>query len=438
MPVAAFDVPMGEEDRTPLSGHPRTDRFAGIAADVLAPHPAESLSSAEFLAELAEGGIGYAPELSGTESAFRLRDGRLVLGVGTPELQRDHVKPRVTLAPHVLAAIAQGLQAEAKRQGSPDWARTAPHHIDEIRLLTDGSGGVVPVAYVVFDVTADGEGLGGSVGLLGRNGQVVGVLCDLWCGDDEGPRKDPDVSERVIDGAEAADRGTPAESSDGVISFAVDELREMAGGILKFERGELDARTGFDAFGFDSISLVTLSKQIRERFGIDLTPAVFFDRNTFDSLGRHLFTEHEGPLRAAYERSLPPDPAGEPAPSPGSRTRGETTGAADETTGAAGETTGAPDVVPSRPAAPRSRRTRRCRWPSSAPRASSPARPIWTRTGRTWPRGPTASRPSPSTGTTRPTRESRRRPSFRTMRPSSTTWTRSTPPSSASCRARPS
>ncbi|MFJ7193998.1 MULTISPECIES: SDR family NAD(P)-dependent oxidoreductase [unclassified Streptomyces] len=337
--VAAFDVPAGEENRTPPSGHPRTDAFARIAADVLAPDRAEPLSPAEFLAQLAEGGIGYAPELSGTEAAFRLRDGRLVLKVGTPELQRDHVKPHVTLAPHVLAAVAQGLQSEAKRQGSPDWARTVPHRIDEIRLFTDGSGGAVPVAYVVFDVTADAEGLGGSVGLLDRNGRVLGVLCDMWCGDDEGPRKDPGMSERAVDGAEAADRGTPGEDGDGVISFAVDELRRMASGILKFELGELDSRTGFDAFGFDSISLVTLSKQVRERFGIDLTPAVFFDRNTFDSLGRHLFTEHEGLLRAAYERSLPPDPAGEPAPSPGGRSRGERAGTAEGTTGS-------PDVVP--------------------------------------------------------------------------------------------
>ncbi|MEV5203142.1 SDR family NAD(P)-dependent oxidoreductase [Streptomyces sp. NPDC053720] len=346
MPVAAFDVPTGEEDRTPLAGHPRADRFAGIAAGVLAPDRAKPRSPAEFLAELAEGGIGYAPELSGTKSAFRLPDGRLVLKVGTPELQRDHVKPRVTLAPHVLAAIAQGLQAEAKRQGSPDWARTAPHRIDEIRLLTDGSGGGVLVAYVVFDVTAVGEGLGGSVGLLDRNGQVVGVLCDLWCGDDEGPREDRGVSERAVDGAEAADRGTPGEDGAGVIAFAVDELREMAGGILKFDAGELDARTGFDAFGFDSISLITLSQQVRERFGADLTPAVFFDRNTFDSLGRHLFTEHEGPLRAAYQRSLPSDPAGEPGPGPGNRSGGEPAGTAEETTGA-------PDVgpaVPQRPA----------------------------------------------------------------------------------------
>ncbi|MFB6877490.1 SDR family NAD(P)-dependent oxidoreductase [Streptomyces sp. NPDC056323] len=339
MPVAAFDVPTGEQDRTPPSGDPRTDCFAGIADDVLAPDRAELLSPAEFLAELAEGGIGYAPELSGTESAFRLRDGRLVLEVGTPELQRDHVKPHVTLAAHVLVAIAQGLQAEAKRQGSPDWARTAPHRIDEIGLFTDGSGGGVPVAYVVFDVTADGEGLGGSVGLLDRNGQVVGVLSDMWCGDDEVPRKDAGVSERAVDGAEAADRGTPGEDGDGFLSFAVDELREMAGGILKFELAELDARTGFDAFGFDSISLIALSKQVSERFGIDLAPAVFFDRNTFDSLGRHLLTEHEGPLCAAYERSLPPDPAGGPAPSPGGRPRGETTGAT-------GEGTGAPDAAP--------------------------------------------------------------------------------------------
>ncbi|MCX4966615.1 SDR family NAD(P)-dependent oxidoreductase [Streptomyces sp. NBC_00654] len=308
--VAAFDVTAGDEDRTPPSGGFRAKAFTGIPVADLTAGPVEPRTRAEFLAELAEGGLGYTPELNGTESAHRLPDGRLVLKVTTPELQRDHVKPNVTLAPHVLAAVAQGIQYEAKRAGFPNWARTAPHRIDEIRLLAEGSAAGEPVAHVVLDVTADNEGLGGSVTLLDRNGEVTAVLRDMWCGDDEGPRKEEGVSADAVDATEGTDSRTPQEDSDGIISFAVDELRDMASGILKFELAELDPRTGFDAFGFDSISLVSLSKRVRERLGIDLTPAVFFDRNTFDSLGRHLAAEYEGPLRVAYERSLPPAPAG--------------------------------------------------------------------------------------------------------------------------------
>ncbi|MEV6074719.1 SDR family NAD(P)-dependent oxidoreductase [Streptomyces sp. NPDC052069] len=313
-PVAAFDVRVGDDDRMSSPGRPRTEPFTGVPVGALTSGPADPLSRTEFLAELAEGGLGYTPELNGTESAHRMRDGRLVLKITAPELQRDHVKPNVTLAPHVLAAVAQGLQYEAKRTGSPHWARTAPHRIDEIRLFAGASGTGEPVAYAVFDVTADGEGIGGSVGLLDRHGEVLAVLSDMWCGDDEAPRKDSGVSARAVDRAEGADKERPGEGSDGIVSFAVDELREMAGGILKFEVGELDPRTGFDAFGFDSISLITLSRQVGERFGIDLTPAVFFDRNTFDSLGRHLVTEYASPLRTAYERSLPADRAQEPVP----------------------------------------------------------------------------------------------------------------------------
>ncbi|MER5985193.1 SDR family NAD(P)-dependent oxidoreductase [Streptomyces sp. NPDC001787] len=341
VPVAAFDVTAGDEDRTPPSGRFRAKAFTGIAPADLTAGPLEPRTRAEFLAELAEGGLGYTPELNGTESAHRLPDGRLVLGVTTPELQRDHVKPNVTLAPHVLAAVAQGIQYEAKRAGLPHWARTAPHRIDEIRLLAEGSAAGEPVAHVVLDVTADGEGLGGSVSLLDRHGEVTAVLRDMWCGDDEGPRKEEAVGSGAVDATEATDSRTPHQDSDGIISFAVDELRDMASGILKFELAELDPLTGFDAFGFDSISLVSLSKRVRERLGIDLTPAVFFDRNTFDSLGRHLAAEYEGPLRVAYERSLPQAPAGHRA----------APGHSDPVHDGTAETTGAVrETVPHRPA----------------------------------------------------------------------------------------
>ncbi|MFJ2132669.1 SDR family NAD(P)-dependent oxidoreductase [Streptomyces sp. NPDC087845] len=320
--VAEFDVRAGGAAGAPSAHSSPAEPFAGFPAGAPATGAAAPLSRAEFLMELAEGALGYTPELSGTEKAYRLADGRLVLEVGPPELRRDHVGPNVTLAPHTLAAVAQGLQFEAKRTGSPHWARTAPRRIDEIRLFADGSGAAEAVKYVVFDLTAEPDGLGGRVGLLDRNGGVVAVLSDLWCGDGEAPRTGPDVRARASDGA--AGTGTETEETaeaagevcGDLASYAADELRDMASGILKFDAGELDARTGFDAFGFDSISLVALAGQVRDRLGIDLTPAVFFDLNTFDSLGRHLAAEYEEPLRSAYERSRPAAPPEEPGPAP--------------------------------------------------------------------------------------------------------------------------
>ncbi|WP_143669868.1 SDR family NAD(P)-dependent oxidoreductase, partial [Streptomyces sp. rh195] len=308
--VAEFGLPADGGGGTRPSGHPDAGPFVGLLPGALAPDLAEPLSPAAFLAELAEGGVGYAPELGGVEEVFRLRDGRLALRIGTPELQHDRVKPRVTLAPEVLQAVAQGLQFEAKRTGDPRWARSAPHRIDEIRIFADGADGRVPVAYAVFDVTGSGEGIGGSVGLLDRNGDVVGVLAGLWCGDDEGPREDPEVTARTSGTTAAGAGGGSGEANDGtpgetgrLLAFAVDELRGLASGILKFDPDELDARTGFDAFGFDSISLVALASQASERLGVELTPAIFFDRNTFASLGEHLVAEHAATLHTAYEQS---------------------------------------------------------------------------------------------------------------------------------------
>ncbi|SCD34281.1 polyketide synthase PksL, partial [Streptomyces sp. OspMP-M43] len=369
--VAEFALRADGGGGTRPTGHPHAGPFVGLLPGALAPDLAEPLSPAVFLAELAGGGVGYAPELAGVEEVFRLRDGRLVLRLGTPELQHDRVKPRVTLAPHVLQAVAQGLRFEAKRTGDPRWARSAPHRIDEVRIFADGADGRVPVAYAVFDVTASGEGIGGSVGLLDRNGGVVGVLAGLWCGDDEGPREDPEVTARTSGATTAgarggngqADDGTPGETGEAgrLLAFAVDELRGLASGILKFDPGELDARTGFDAFGFDSISLVALASQASERLGVELTPAVFFDRSTLASLGEHLVAEHAATLRTAYEQSTG-TPARADAPAAAVRTSGTSAGTP--------RTSGAP-----RPHAPETgHRTRResAGAPDAAPRPADP------------------------------------------------------------------
>lgn len=267
------------------------------------------------------------------------------------------------------------------------------------------------MAYAVFDVTGSGEGIGGSVGLLDRNGDVVGVLAGLWCGDDEGPREDPEVTARTSGTTAAGAGGGSGEANDGtpgetgrLLAFAVDELRGLASGILKFDPDELDARTGFDAFGFDSISLVALASQASERLGVELTPAIFFDRNTFASLGEHLVAEHAATLHTAYEQSTG-TPARADTPARAARpseTSARTPGASGAPAGTPGPPrprgrpprtpgTGTAGGRPGSPTPPHARRARTApsRSPSSERAAVSPAPPTWTRTGPIWRPGPT-------------------------------------------------
>ncbi|MEU0843707.1 SDR family NAD(P)-dependent oxidoreductase [Streptomyces sp. NPDC005962] len=311
-----------------------------------------TLDRPEALAELAEGGLDYEPMLCGIDSAAWLRDGRLVLVVTAPELQRDHTKPGVTLAPHVLAALDQGAHLVAKCAGMPHWERQTWLHTADVRLHT----GAPDVAYAVLDLAAEAEAeagaLTGSVTLLGPGGEVAVELTGVRYGDHDTPARDvpqQDVPRR--DTPRDVPRDTPRDG--GVVSFVVDELRGMASDILKFDADELDVHTGFDAFGFDSISLVTLSKRIHERFGIDVSPAVFFDVRTFDALGHHLATEYEEPVRAAHEAQGPrmapvpvrevAEPAAAPVASPVPDS-GDDTPMPIAVIGAAGRFPGAPDL----------------------------------------------------------------------------------------------
>ncbi|WP_421107469.1 SDR family NAD(P)-dependent oxidoreductase [Streptomyces sp. NEAU-S77] len=303
--VVEFDVGV---DGTPGPAMPRASlRFDAV----------RTLDQPQTLAELADGGLDYEPMLCGIDSALRLRDGRLVLTLTAPELQRDHTKPNVTLAPHVLAALDQGAHLAAKSAGMPHWERQTWRHTADVRLHT----GAPDVAYAVLDLAAEGGALAGSITLLGPGGEVAVELTGVRYGDHDAPGREvvrQDVPRQDTPQHEAPRHETPRHEmprdeaprhdtprDGGIISFVVDELRGIASGILKFDADELDVHTGFDAFGFDSISLVTFSKRIHERFGIDVSPAVFFDVRTFDALGRHLAAEYEEPVRAAHEARTP-------------------------------------------------------------------------------------------------------------------------------------
>ncbi|MFJ2867945.1 SDR family NAD(P)-dependent oxidoreductase [Kitasatospora sp. NPDC087314] len=269
------------------------------------------LTRERFLAELAEGGLEYKPASCAVDGVFRTPDGRTVLGVGRPDFRQDHVRRNVTVEPFVLAVIAQGVQWEAKRAGEPDWTRVALNRVGEIRVRAG-----VPVTHVVFgdDRILLVEGTGEVVGELDGVRRGVGGATPA---ERPVPQARPVRVERVqVDTvpAEAVQGGTtPADAVPGgtkqaapADSAVVDVLRSIAADLLKFEPAELDPRTGLDAFGFDSISLVAFAEEIRERFGVVVSPAVFFDVSTLEALGAHLVEEHGATV----------EPGAEPVPQP--------------------------------------------------------------------------------------------------------------------------
>ncbi|SFS90387.1 SDR family NAD(P)-dependent oxidoreductase [Saccharopolyspora flava] len=300
-PVVAFDVLPGE----PVSGS------AGLPQDVRGA-ATEVLDRERIAAELAEGGLVHEPLFCGVAGACRLPDGRLVLEVAEPQVRRDHVRRNTTFDAPVLAAIAQGVLLEAKRAGEPRWQHRVLEVVDEVRVRETPE-----IAHVVLELR-DGRG---RVLLVDRDGGVAGELTGVRCGEGTAlgaaaptPAFAAVTAEPVVHAHAPQEPTAQPGAPDGELDSVVDELRAMAADLLKFEVDELDPHTGFDAFGFDSISLVALAKKIHARFGVELTPAVFFDESTFDALGRHLLAEHGDHVRASDTE--PTATVSSPAPEP--------------------------------------------------------------------------------------------------------------------------
>ncbi|GAB7028627.1 hypothetical protein JCM4914_00880 [Streptomyces platensis subsp. malvinus] len=309
-PVAEFEVHPDARPAAPEALPVGKDGTEGLRRDAT-----RVLEREDALAELAEGGITPEPLLCGVRGAYWLPGGRLVLPVAVPERRHDHTMRNVRIAPHVLAAVAHGVHLVAKQAGEPAWMRQIPYRIDDIRLFDD-TRAADDVAYVVLDLPPQADTPGGRVRLADRDGRLLAELVEVRWGDGaaEPEETDGERSRTPVQrpDPQTAPSPTPSSRRDGdhaaLVAFAVDELRCLASDILKFDADELDTDTGFDAFGFDSISLVTFSRLVKESFEIDLTPAAFFDVNTLGALGRHLVAEFEDQVRTARTRSAPAVP----------------------------------------------------------------------------------------------------------------------------------
>ncbi len=78
--------------------------------------------------------------------------------------------------------------------------------------------------------------------------------------------------------------GSPYEIRKALVYFISEQLK------VKVE--DIDFRAEFSEFGFDSVSLTVFSNTLNETYGLELSPAVFFEFSTVELFSKHLFDEY--------------------------------------------------------------------------------------------------------------------------------------------------
>jgi len=96
------------------------------------------------------------------------------------------------------------------------------------------------------------------------------------------------------------------------------ELKEQISDVLKIPRNKLDREKNLADFGFDSISLAQLAAALSSRFGLELTPALFFGHSTLAKLTSYFSGEHKESMQIFYQEggSTSARPLKTPVPAP--------------------------------------------------------------------------------------------------------------------------
>jgi len=111
-----------------------------------------------------------------------------------------------------------------------------------------------------------------------------------------------------------------APAPDGAISPVLvrrleGELADAVSQLLKVDRADLETEVELSEYGFDSIGFTQLANAVNDRFGLEITPTLFFDCPTLAALARGLAERHGESIAARLGLELsPPAPLSAPIP----------------------------------------------------------------------------------------------------------------------------
>ncbi|TYC75466.1 amino acid adenylation domain-containing protein [Stappia sp. BW2] len=111
--------------------------------------------------------------------------------------------------------------------------------------------------------------------------------------------------QRSADVAMQANPETPAESRPPVATgslrrMILASLMEEAGAQLKVSEEDLEPDEELTEYGFDSIGFTQFANRLNDRFGLELTPTLFFEYPTLDGLADYLVGEEAAAMSAVF------------------------------------------------------------------------------------------------------------------------------------------
>ncbi|WP_067221784.1 SDR family NAD(P)-dependent oxidoreductase [Stappia indica] len=243
-----------------------------VDLDALKAASPEVLDHARIYGDLARAGLGFGPYLEGIASAFRLADGGLLCELREEGPQQDWFRKNLVLSSIALGAAWQAL--ELLVSGGEPLALAGV-------TRTDVSGG--DVAAVLCQPGSDGAF---DLSFLDRRGRILARCAGVAV---------VPVARFVAAASSPAPEPvtTVAGEAGKTADWAAQELRRIAAGILKFNPDDLGLRDPFHDLGFDSISLTRYAGEIGSAFGIELSPAIFFECEHVEALAEHLVRRHQ-------------------------------------------------------------------------------------------------------------------------------------------------
>ncbi|WP_367387404.1 amino acid adenylation domain-containing protein [Bacillus vallismortis] len=87
-----------------------------------------------------------------------------------------------------------------------------------------------------------------------------------------------------------------ADQAHGQIQKLEASLIQMVGAILKVNNDDIDVNTELSEYGFDSVTFTVFTNQINEAYQLELTPTIFFEYGSIQSLTEYVIAAYPGEL----------------------------------------------------------------------------------------------------------------------------------------------
>ncbi|MEM7125456.1 MAG: SDR family NAD(P)-dependent oxidoreductase [Chloroflexota bacterium] len=101
-------------------------------------------------------------------------------------------------------------------------------------------------------------------------------------------------------GAEHIRENIPDAGPHLLYSRLLADLKREVSSVTKVSIEQLDASKNLGAFGFDSLMMKKLVVRLEQRYGVELTPTIFFEHSDLNSFTNFLLVTHREAIRAAY------------------------------------------------------------------------------------------------------------------------------------------